>query len=692
MYKIKNDFTKNDAVSEILLSVIMLVIAVSVFTVLNLYILSDTTESSSIPSVSIVGQLEGNKIIIEHGYGPSLGLDTSCTVDIGGKTTNFTAEDLLNPDSRENGLWDIGERLVYEPDDITYLYVSVQVVDKKSNSLLFDGILQDGVISDYAFVILTYSPTNITNNSANLWLGYNFREKSGKIRFSYKQYGGSWINTSWISKSGSGIYNETISGLSPDKIYIYKAELNVESNISQGEEKPILLYGLTSVNKIIPSNITTSPLTIAANGSSVLDEINLFYRYSDDNVSWEKNWWHISWEYRKLITIDSSKVTTDLTNFPVLIYFNSDADLATYAQDDGDDIVFVLYDNNSTKLNHEIQFYNGSTGKLIAWVKIPSLKSSIDTKIWIYYRNPTANNLENPPGVWDSNFISVWHLDESPNDDTIGHYDSTSHNNNGIPRNFQDVGGGTTNAIGKIGGADYFAGDDDWIEVPHSSSLVINGDQLSLSAWVKPIDLDGNDHGIIVKSDGTNNNMYLGITANDKGNLRIYSEGGTKSVKGGTDLQVNQWYYLCGYYNGAKARVYLNGFEDGSGNRNGNIISPISSLIIGRKALGYNEYLNGIIDEVRISYSPRTPEWFETEYYNQNSPSTFYNVGSQEKYSGDWMEWNNITNPDTAFPWSWDFNFPHGIGYYEFYSIGTYDSYEEPAPSSADAICYYDPS
>jgi len=229
MYKIKNDFIKNDAVSEILLSVIMLVIAVSVFTVLNLYILSDT-EHSSIPSVIIVGQLEGNKIIIEHGYGPSLGLDTSCTVDIGGKSTNFTAEDLLNSDSKENGLWDIGERLVYEPDDITYLYVSIQVVDKKSNSLLFDGILQDGVVSDNAFVILTYSPTNITNNSANLWLGYNFREKSGKIRFSYKQYGGSWINTSWVSKSGSGTYNETVIGLSPDKIYIYKAELTCESN------------------------------------------------------------------------------------------------------------------------------------------------------------------------------------------------------------------------------------------------------------------------------------------------------------------------------------------------------------------------------------------------------------------------------------------------------------------------------
>lgn len=691
MYKIKNDLTKNDAVSEVLLSVIMLVIAVSVFTVLNFVILSEP-EPSSVPSVSIVGQLEGNKIVIEHGFGPSLSLDTTCTVDIGGNTTNFTAEDLLNLDSKENNLWDIGERLVYEPDDITYLYVSIQIVDKKSNSLLFDGILQDGEITDNAYVILTYSPTNITNNSAKLWLGYNFREKSGKVRFLYKQYGGSWFNTTWVSKSGSGIYNETIFNLSADQIYLYKAELNCESNTIEGEEKPILQYGVTSINKITPSNITSSPLTLIANGSSALDEINLFYRYSDDNATWEKNWWHNSWEYRKLITIDSTKVTADHTNFPVLIYLNSDINLASHAQNNGDDIVFVLFDDNTTKLNHEIQSFNGSTGKLIAWVNIPSLISSKDTKIWIYYRNPTTNNLENPPGVWDPNFISVWHLDESPNDETIGHFDSTSNNNNGVPRNFEDGGGGTTNAIGKIGGADYFAGDDDWIEIPHSSSLVISGNKLSLSAWVKMTALQDNDEGIIIKSDGSNSNMHLGIQSNEKGNFRVKTQTGTSSLTGGTTLQVDQWYYLYGYYDGIDAKVYVDDLEEGSENRNGNVITPISSVVLGRQALGDNRYFEGIIDEVHISYNARTPEWFETEYNNQNSPSTFFNLGNQEKYSGDWMEWANIVNPDTTFPWSWDFDFPHGIGYYQFYSIGTYDSHVENEPSSADAICYYDPS
>ena len=449
-------------------------------------------------------------------------------------------------------------------------------------------------------------------------------------------------------------------------------------------------YGLTSVNKIIPSNISSSPFSITANGSSILDKVNLYYRYSNDNVSWGKNWWNPSWKYRKLITIDSSKVAADHTNFPVLIYEINDNDLAANTQIDGDDIAFVIYDDNNTKLNHEIQLFNGSTGELITWIKIPNLNSSSDTKIWMYYGNPTANNQENIPRVWDSNYVSVWHLDESPNDEMIGHYDSTSNNNHGIPKNFQDGGGGSTYASGKIGGADYFAGDDDWIEISHRSSLVISGNHLSLSAWVKMTALQDDDEGIIIKSDGSDYNMQLGIQGNEKGNFRVKTPTGTTYLTGSNTLQVNQWYYIYGIYDGGTARIYLNDIVDGNENRNGNVISPIAPVVIGRRALGDDRFFTGIIDEARISYSELSSEWFKTEYNNQNSPSTFYYLGTQEEYSGDWIIWSDINNPDISYPWSWDFNFPHGDGYYQFYSKGIYNDYIEVPPPEADAFCQLD--
>ena len=56
----------------------------------------------------------------------------------------------------------------------------------------------------------------------------------------------------------------------------------------------------------------------------------------------------------------------------------------------------------------------------------------------------------------------------------------------------------------------------------------------------------------------------------------------------------------------------------------------------------------------------------------------------------DWSYWFDLNNPDLMYPWSWNFNFPNGTGYYEFYSIGkkTGEDDETP-PLVADARCRF---
>jgi hypothetical protein len=60
-------------------------------------------------------------------------------------------------------------------------------------------------------------------------------------------------------------------------------------------------------------------------------------------------------------------------------------------------------------------------------------------------------------------------------------------------------------------------------------------------------------------------------------------------------------------------------------------------------------------------------------------------------YNSNWKQWNNPSNPDGNIPWNWDFNFPNGQGYYEFFSIGLSDGLFESTPIMADARCYYNP-
>lgn len=74
----------------------------------------------------------------------------------------------------------------------------------------------------------------------------------------------------------------------------------------------------------------------------------------------DAGWYSSSWNYRKTITIDSTKVAANLTDFPILIN-TTDTDLRDDAQEDGDDILFTSSDG-TTKLSHEIEKFDGSRG------------------------------------------------------------------------------------------------------------------------------------------------------------------------------------------------------------------------------------------------------------------------------------------------------------------------------------------
>ena len=66
------------------------------------------------------------------------------------------------------------------------------------------------------------------------------------------------------------------------------------------------------------------------------------------------------------------------------------------------------------------------------------------------------------------------------------------------------------------------------------------------------------------------------------------------------------------------------------------------------------------------------------------------NVAIQVKKGVDWTEFDNVSNPDSICPWNWTFDFPHGKGHYEFYSIGQKEgSTIEPTPVSADSYVNY---
>jgi hypothetical protein len=180
-------------------------------------------------------------------------------------------------------------------------------------------------------------------------------------------------------------------------------------------------------------------------------------------------WYDCAWNYRQSITIDRTKVTGSLTNFPVLISLASDPDLSSHARADGNDIVFTASDG-TTKLPHEIENYTPSSGALIAWVKVPSISNVTNTDIYMYYGNSTMPSQQNVTAVWINGYVGVWHLNNS-------FADSTGHGHTLVNH-------GTINAPGQLVYGRYFDGTDS-INITDSGSDGVLGAQptITVSGW-----------------------------------------------------------------------------------------------------------------------------------------------------------------------------------------------------------------
>ena len=77
-----------------------------------------------------------------------------------------------------------------------------------------------------------------------------------------------------------------------------------------------------------------------------------------------------------------------------------------------------------TLLNWEIAAYSASTGQIEIWVQIPTLSSSANTTIYMWYNNSSVSTYQcTATSTWDSNYEAVYHFGTSS---SLSLHDSTS--------------------------------------------------------------------------------------------------------------------------------------------------------------------------------------------------------------------------------------------------------------------------
>jgi hypothetical protein len=337
---------------------------------------------------------------------------------------------------------------------------------------------------------------------------------------------------------------------------------------------------------------------------------------------------YFGWANKKKITIDSSNVPGDLTNFPVMISI-TDPDLAARAQSDGDDIMFLASDE-STKYRHEIERYDSSTGTLVAWVNVTLLQGGSDTVLYMYYNNPAAEDQSNASGVWDQNFLAVHHLEEDP----TGTIDDSTSNDNDLTQNNMDTADLVDGQIGKG-----FNFDSSGTEYLNSGAGTITIEKFTFSLWNNP-EVHSSVWEVLMNFDtGYVDASYFAISSND----RLSHDGGAGLYYFGSggDVAENDWQHMVVLYDGTNLEAYLDGTQLGT-SQSASISSRTDDWEVASYA-GGAEYHDGIMDEVRISNTNRSSNWIATEYANQNTPSTFYTVSDEMINDKGFLYRKNIT-------------------------------------------------
>jgi hypothetical protein len=357
---------------------------------------------------------------------------------------------------------------------------------------------------------------------------------------------------------------------------------------------------------------------------------------------------HAALAYRRQITILGAQVGavgTPHNDFPVLINITDPTLKLTVngghiGHAAAYDIAFR--DSSLALLDWEVEKYDGATGNLVAWVRIPSLPAGAgnDTVIYLDYGDCNVTAPTNTPAnVWDA-YRYVYHMNQSGTADPV---DSTSGT---VAVRNPTLDPGIVNAYtaaGQIGGAIDLQSAPvvapiDQYQPTTPTHVRINDGNVDLTAsftmetWVRFDTVAAQWVGIQTKAreSGT---RWVGIDRRDTGVGTFIWQLPEGNVDATTVLNAATWYHIAVRYNGSNLRqIFVNGALEATSNTaiaSGTLTLPTR---LGDDSNG--NYLDGQLDEVRFSNAIRAAGYIETSFNNQNSPGTFYTVGAESTIAG----------------------------------------------------------
>jgi len=229
-----------------------------------------------------------------------------------------------------------------------------------------------------------------------------------------------------------------------------------------------------------------------------------------------------------------------------------------------------------------------------------SVQGSTVVGLWHFNTPPAELTSVDPPE--DIHTVGLWHFNEVV-DDTSTVTDSSSYGNDGTCYSNGVVVSTLGTTAGMFGNCIEFDGDDH-VEVPDDGSLDFGTNDFTLEAWIKTQTNDANYTSIIRKGLSGTYPLYNITVKNGYFTTSIEDDAAnTVDSQSTAYIADNRWYHVASVFD--RSNDVIKRYVDGTFISDVDIsaitgsVSNTDDLYLGSN--GSTPYLNGLIDEVRIS-------------------------------------------------------------------------------------------
>jgi len=350
--------------------------------------------------------------------------------------------------------------------------------------------------------------------------------------------------------------------------------------------------------------------------------------------------WLGTWSNRIELTVDSSKIDSNLTHFPLLIKLSTSSGIGS------DDVTGANYlklavteDDGTTELYVEVEKWDDTGEEAWLWTSLSTtvIDSSTDTTLYLYYDSTHADNTSyvgatnSTPAenVWDANYVAVYHMADGA--DTSHIYDSTDNNNDGTKAGANEP----IEATGIYGYEQDFDGNDDEIDIP---TATVSGmeEKGTILIWAKADWSSLGESDVrLISSDHTSGINYEFRTYSAL-NIGFHMGNGSEIISANafpSSLPTDNAFTLTNYkWYESGSKYYVEAGHDGewldtSSASDNSLVMPDANLYIGHWS---SNYFTGTIGEVRISNIARSDAWIKAAYYASSD-----NLITYEDYSAE---------------------------------------------------------